>query len=335
MRPVSTVAGAARRPRRTRPPASRRAFLGALLALLLVGCDDALLGVTWVRGDRHVVVDGGRVAGALLVTGGEVLLAPGSRTDGPVLLLGGDLTIDALVMGDVLAPGGALRLGPMAVVRGDLGAGAEFERHPDALVAGEVTVGLGLPSGAVERRGGGWWRVVLQALATAALAAAWARWAPRRLGAMADAATRHVPVAASLGVLVFLLGTIAAVIMAFTIVLIPATLLLLVLGVVAVGTGWGAVGFAVARALARGPLASWADRPVWLAAFGGFDVALILGLVERVPWIGGGVALAVSVTALGAVALTGVGGRPFVHAGEAHAADGEAHAGDAQAGEAR
>jgi hypothetical protein len=307
--------------RRPRPSVPRRALLIALLALLLAGCDDALLGVTWVRDDRHVVVDGGRVAGALLVTGGEVLLSPGSRTDGPVLLLGGDLTIDGLVMGDVLAPGGDLRLGPMAVVRGDVGAGAAFERHPDAWVAGEVTVGLGLPSGAVERRGGGWWRVLLQALATAALAAAWARWAPRRLGTMADAAVRHVPVAASLGVLVFLLGTIAAVVMAFTIVLIPATLLLLALGGVAVGTGWAAVGFAVARALARGPLTAWADRPVWLAAFGGFDVALVLGLVERVPWVGGLVALAVSVTALGAVALTGAGGRPFVHAGDAYASD--------------
>lgn len=288
-----------------------------LVALLLAGCDDALLGITWVRSDHHVVVDGARQAGALLITGGEVLLAPGSRTDGPVLLLGGGLTIDGLVMGDVLAPGGELRLGPWAAIQGDLGAGAAFERHPDALVEGEVTLGLGLPAGATRPRGGGGWRVLLQALATAALAAAWARWAPRRLGVMADAAGRHFPVAASLGVLVFLVGSIAAVIMAFTIVLIPATLLVLALGVVAVGTGWAAVGFAIARALAGGPLAAWAERPVWLAAFGGFDVALALGIIERVPWVGGSLALLVSLAAMGAVALTGVGGRPFVHAGDA------------------
>ncbi len=309
--------GAARRP----ASAVRRSAVSlALIALLLAGCDDALLGVTWVRADRHVVVDGARQAGALLITGGEVLLAPGSRTDGPVLLLGGSLTIDGLVTGDVLAPGGELRLGPWAAIQGDLGAGTALERHPDALVEGEVTVGLGLPAGTTQPRGGGWWRVLLQALATAALAAAWARWAPRRLAAMADAAGRHFPVAASLGVLVFLVGSIAAVIMAFTIVLIPATLLVLVLGVVAVGTGWAAVGYAIARALAGGPLATWADRPVWLAAFGGFDVGLALGIVERVPWVGGGVALVVSLAAMGAVALTGVGGRPFVHAGDALAA---------------
>ena len=293
----------------------------ALVALLLTGCDDALLGITWVRADRHVVVDGARQAGALLITGGDVLLAPGSRTDGPVLLLGGALTIDGLVMGDVLAPGGELRLGPWAAIQGDLGAGAAFERHPDALVEGGVTVGLGLPAGTAPPRAGGAWRVLLQALAAASLAAAWARWAPRRLAAMADAAGRHFPVAASLGVLVFLVGSVAAVIMAFTIVLIPATLLVLALGVLAVGTGWAALGFALARALVRafagGPLAAWAGRPVWLAAFGGFDVALALGIVERVPWVGGGTALLVSLAGLGAVALTGIGGRPFVHAGDA------------------
>jgi hypothetical protein len=230
------------------------------------------------------------------------------------------LTIDGLVMGDVLAPGGELRLGPWAAIQGDMGAGAAFERHPDALVEGEVTVGLGLPAGTASPRGGGVWRVLLQALAAAALAAAWARWAPRRLATMADAAGRHFPVAASLGVLVFLVGSVAAVIMAFTIVLIPATLLVLALGVVAVGTGWAALGFALARALAGGPLAAWAGRPVWLAAFGGFDVALALGIVERVPWVGGGIALLVSLAAMGAVALTGIGGRPFVHAGDALAA---------------
>ncbi|MBW6457364.1 MAG: hypothetical protein K0A98_15895, partial [Trueperaceae bacterium] len=117
----SVAAGERRRPGGV---ARRSALVPALLAVLLAGCDDALLGVAWVRADRHVVVDGARQAGALLITGGEVLLAPGSRTDGPVLLLGGQLTIDGLVMGDVLAPGGELRLGPWAVVRGDLGAGA-------------------------------------------------------------------------------------------------------------------------------------------------------------------------------------------------------------------
>jgi len=304
--------------------AVRAALPLALAALLLAGCDDASMGLTWVRADRHVVVDGARQPGALVVSGGEVVLAPGSRTDGPVLLLGGSLTIDGLVMGAVLAPGGALRLGPWAVVRGDLGVGGAFERHPEAMVVGELTTGLGLPRAATSGRGGGWWRVLLQALLTGAWAAAWARWAPRRLATMADALVRHAPVAASLGVLVFLIGAIAAVAMAFTIVLLPASLLLLGVGVVAVGTGWGALGLALARGLSRGPLPWLADRPVWLAAIGGFDVALLLGLVERVPWAGGAVALAVSVAALGAVALTGFGGRAFVHAGAALANDGVA-----------
>jgi hypothetical protein len=283
-----------------------------LAALLLAGCADDVLGVTWVRQERLVVVDGARLGGVLLITGGEVLLAPGSRADGPVLLLGGTLTVDGLVAGDVLAPGGGLALGPWAVVRGNLAAGGDFERHPEALVAGEVTIGAGWPAAADARRGGGWWRVALQALMTAAWAAAWARWAPRRLGRMADALRwRHLPVAASLGFLVFVVAVVAAVVMAFTIVLIPASLLLLALGVVVVGTGWAALGLALAGAAARGPLPWLRERPVWSAAIGAFDVALVLGLIERVPLVGGSVALAVSVVALGAVALTGLGARRF------------------------
>lgn len=284
----------------------------ALAALLLAGCADDVLGITWVRQERLVVVDGARLGGVLLITGGEVLLAPGSRADGPVLLLGGTLTVDGLVAGDVLAPGGDLTLGPWAIVRGNLAAGGDFERHPEALIAGDVTIGAGWPAAADARRGGGWWRVALQALATGAWAAAWARWVPRRMERMADALRwRHLPVSVSLGFLVFVVAVVAAVVMAFTIVLIPASLLLLLLGAVAVGTGWAALGAALAGAAARGPLPWLRERPVWAAAIGAFDVALVLGLVERVPVVGGSVALAVSVAALGAVALTGFGARRF------------------------
>jgi hypothetical protein len=275
-------------------------------------------GVTWVHDDAFVVVDGAHQVGVLVVTGGDVRLAPGSRTDGPVLLLSGTLRIDGLVTGDVLAPGGDLALGPFAAVRGELGVGGGFEQHPDALVTGTVTTGLGLPTDLPAGRAGGGWRALWQALATAAWAAAWARWAPRRLRTMGEAAVRHAPVALSLGVLVFVIGLIAAVIMAFTIVLIPASLLLLAVGVLAVGTGWAALGLTLAQALASGPSRG---RMVCLAAVGTFAVALALGAIERVPWVGGAVALAVGVAALGAVALTGFGGRPFVHAGDAAAAE--------------
>jgi hypothetical protein len=297
--------------------------VAALLAspALLVGCDRDAGGVTWVNGGAHVVVDGARQLGALVVTGGDVRLAPGSRTDGPVLLLGGTLTIDGLVTGDVLAPSGDLVLGPFAALRGALGVGGGFERHPDALVVGEVTTGIGLPADVAARGRGGAWRVVGQALAAALWAAAWARWAPRRLRTMGEAATRHAPVALALGALVFAIGLVAAVIMAFTIVLIPASLLLLAVGVLSVGTGWAALGAALARGLERGPLRALQGRTVRLAAVGGFVVALALGAIERVPWVGGAIALTVGVTALGAVALTGFGGRPFVHAAEAELAE--------------
>ena len=296
-------------------------------AALLAGCagvaggpGPGAVGITWVRDDAYLVLDGARQVGVLVVTGGDVRLSPGSRTDGPILLLGGTLAIDGLVTGDVLAPGGDLVLGPFAAIHGELGVGGGFERHADAWVTGEVTTGLALPADLATGRDGGWWRVLWQALVTAAWAAAWARWSPRRLRVMGEAAIRHAPVALSLGALVFVIGLVAAVVMAFTIVLIPVSLLLLGVGFLAVGTGWAALGQALADVLARGPLRRWSARTVRLAAVGGFAVAVLLGLLERVPWVGGAAGLAVGVTMLGAVALTGLGGRPFVHAGDAAAA---------------
>ncbi len=307
-------------------PATRRSRLGIVaLAVVLVaslaGCEGDVVGATWVRDGEFRVVDGAYLRGALVVTGGHAILAPGSRTDGPVLLSGGALTVDGLVDGDVLAPGGVLDLGPWAVVRGDVGVGGSFERHPDAVVEGELTTGLGLPN-AVTAGGaggaGGAGRLLAQALLTALWAAAWGRLAPRRLRAIGAANTRHAVVALALGALVFVVGLVLAVLMAFTIVLIPASLLLLAAGLVGVGTGWGALGFAIAEAVARrqrpaGALPPPSRTTLW-AAGGGLAVGLALGLIERLPVAGGTVALLVSVTALGAVALTGFGQRPFVPA---------------------
>ncbi len=312
----------------TRPARGRGSlppFATAVLALLLVaslaGCDGDVVGATWVRDGEFLVVDGAYLRGALVVTGGRAVLAPGSRTEGPVLLSGGTLTVDGLVDGEILAPGGVLSLGPWAVLRGDLGVGGAFERHPDAVVEGATTTGLGLPASVVDGGGagaGGWPRLLVQALLTALWAAAWARVAPRRLRAIGAATTRHAAVALALGALVFVVGLVLAVLMAFTIVLIPASLLLLAAGLLAVGTGWGALGFVVAEAIdrrRRGPAVVVSpSRRALVAAVGGLGVGTALGLVERLPVAGGAVALLVSVAVLGAVALTGFGGRAFVRA---------------------
>ena len=310
-------------------PAVRPWVRGVLLAgawaatLLVAGCGGEAVGATWVRSGDHVIVEGASLPGLLLVTGGHVDLRAGSRVGGPVVLLGGSLAIDGDVDGDVLAPGGDLRLGPSARVAGDLGvatdlaAGGSFEAHSAATVVGATRVGLGsLPSAVDAGRWRGWGRVGLQALVVAALAAAWAFLAPRRLAAMAEATTAHVVVAASLGVLTFGLGLVAVVVMAFTLVLIPVALGALAVGGVAVASGWSALGFALMRRwvgrTATSATARWlAARPVALAAAGGVGVATAMGLVERVPVVGGAAAVAVAVTALGAVALTGFGGRRY------------------------
>jgi hypothetical protein len=285
------------------------------LAPVLVACAAAeaapgplaALGAAWLRGGDHVVVDGARQVGALVVSGGEVRLAPGSRTDGPVVLLGGALTIDGLVSGDVVATGGALTLGPWAAVHGDVAAGAAFARHPDALVSGRVRAEEGWPR-ALAFLSHSPWRVPLQAVAAALVAALWARAWPRRLAAMADVAARRPARAALLGAVAAVgavaLAALAAAALAHLPVRPPVGAVVVAAVVAAaflLTSAWGVVGTAVARRLGRGPLRGLEERTVLLAAIGGFDVALVLGLVERLPWVGGPVVAAVTAVGVGAL----------------------------------
>jgi len=292
------------------------------LAALLVACASvgagppplAALGVAWLRGGDHVVVDGARQVGALVVSGGEVRLAPGSRTDGPILLVGGALTVDGLVTGDVVATGGALTLGPWAAVHGDVAAAAAFARHPDALVAGRVRAEGGWPR-ALAFLSHSPWRVPLQALGAALVAALWAWARPRRLAALADVVARRTAPAALLGAAASLtaiaLAALAAVALPHLPVRPPVAAVAAV-GAAAAGllltSAWAVVGTAVAWRLGRGPLRALEGRTVLLAAIGGVAVALVLGLVERLPWVGGPLVVAVTAVGVGALLWPRLGG---------------------------
>ena len=89
--------------------------------------------LAWPVAFARTLGDGERRNGAWWVVGGSVELLPGSRLDGDLWLLGGEAWIDGLLIGDVIAPFGTVRFGPMAVVRGRVWAGGLVERHPDAL----------------------------------------------------------------------------------------------------------------------------------------------------------------------------------------------------------
>ena len=98
--------------------------------------------------------------------------------------------------------------------------------------------------------------------------------------------------------------------MAFTVVLIPVSLVLALSLVVAGAVGWVAFGTALAAAVARRGRVS--NVRSWQAAVGTVAFAGTLAVVATIPVVGPVAALIVSATGFGAVLVTSFGMRRFV-----------------------
>jgi hypothetical protein len=121
-------------------------------------------------------------------------------------------------------------------------------------------------------------------------------------------------VCAAMGILVGIVGPILLVFMAFTVILIPATLIGLVIGALMVAYGW--IGFG--RAFGRW-LVDRLNLQVGRAgrAFLGTLVFMILiDLISIIPFVGSLIALLAVTIGLGAVMLTRFGLREFVPAAD-------------------
>ena len=295
----------------------------ALLVGALGGCDDGVMETALLFGGDLEVATGVERAGSVVVLDGAFTLAAGASLAGPLVVLGGTARVDGRVVGDVVAISGTVALGPSATVGGDLAVAGALERDPGAVVAGAVTVGPAVAGDWASRlRSGpiGWRGLLGRAVGLALAVVLFARFAPRATARLEEAALRHPLPALALGSLAFVVGVVLVVVMAFTVVLIPVSLLALVAGVGSVALGWGVLAIAVAALLRRwwrrggGPGGAQEPRSVTaaVAAAGGALVGVTLGMLEHVPFVGGVVALAATALGLGALLLTGFGARRFV-----------------------
>ncbi len=182
------------------------------------------------------------------------------------------------------------------------------------MILGQVNTGTGIPLPDLpEQQAPTVWGLLLRTLISGSLlgfaAALLNRHIPGAVDRVGQAATRHSLVSAAVGMLVGLVGLSLLVTMAYTILLIPVTLLGLFLLVVAVLYGWIALGVWAGRLGVR-----VLKRPVApsLAAFSGTVlVVLVLTLLSSIPWIGGLLGIATASVGLGAAALTRFGLRRF------------------------
>lgn len=297
----------------------KRFLLPILLILLLAGCDaDGLYSLMVISDGRHELVRD--VPGDLLMLGGEAVLAEDAAVHGNVHLLLGELLVQGQIRGDVSFLNGRLHLGPAARIDGDLHlGGGSYSAAAGALIAGRIDTGAGvsLPS-APQRDAPNRWGALMRGLASGGLlglaAATLARYRPagaRRVGA---AATQHTLVSAAMGALVGVVGISLLVTMAYTIVLIPATLLGLAGLGVAVLYGWIGLGMEAGR-LAAHALPQRPLRPAIAAFIGTLAVMLGVELASAIPVVGGMLAIGLALVGLGAVTLTRFGLRRFTPAG--------------------
>ena len=109
-----------------------------------------------------------RGAGVRILVGRSLTIPANTVQRDTVLVVGGTLNIDGRVEDDVVVVGGRLRLGPTAVVDGDLASiGAVADIHPLARIDGEFNQVSGLlPVFGFELPSDGWWWAMAALLLT-------------------------------------------------------------------------------------------------------------------------------------------------------------------------
>lgn len=245
------------------------------------------------------------VAGNLSVAGGEVNLK--GRVNGYLQVAGGKVLLDGIVGGDVEARTGELTLGPNARITGKLRYASrnDMRRDPAAQVQGpveRVPVEGGWPVPEDMERGmgrsGSWiWTLGLLVLAGVLVMAL-----PGFSGRLAETLRTRFPVSLLLGFVLLVCLPVAAVLMMITLIGVPLGLLTMVLYPALLLLGYVCSGVALGDWLGkrfRLPLSQGSLGRVAAAVLG----VLVIGLLARVPWLGGLVMAVALLAGLGALAM--------------------------------
>lgn len=268
------------------------------LLLILGGDVDVDTAQLLLRGD-HSVTDH---QGALIVGDASVTVPAGARVPGPIYVIGGKTRIEGAVAGDVRQLAGTLVVADGAIIGGELQRIGGVQTIADtAEIARRSTVEVTTPAGGSVL---GYGPSVLVTLLLAFVAARRARRNPTALTNLRGAVTDHPLISLTIGALVAVTGLSLFVFMAFTLVLLPVSILGLLAGLVVTAYGviaWGSV---------LAPLLPTAHEG--LAAGAGVAVVMVLlHLVGHIPVVGDLVGLAALLTGIGAVMITYFGLQEF------------------------
>ena len=237
----------------------------------------------------------------LVVAGGTVTVPEDATTPGPIYVVDGTLDVQGRVGGDVVQLGGRVVAGPTARVDGvlDAFAGSRAVAPGASVRVTSVDVSAG-PSPVA--------RALLFAVQTGVLAVAGyllGRRRPDLLATVGTAVRDHPLVSVTVGALVSVSAIALLVFMAFTLVLIPVTVLGLLAGVAVTGYGVLALGYLVGTRLGRFGLEGGAATAAGVVA-----VSVAAELLSFVPF-GDVLVLLVGTAGIGAVLVTYLGFAPF------------------------
>ncbi len=256
--------------------------------------------------------------GNLNVFGGNAMLEEGSRVEGNVSVFGGEADIYGAVTGDINVVGGSLWLRPSARVEGGLHMlGGTVDRDPAAQVRGQtsrvtpptvnrVVTRFNSPFDVLFDLIGAAFAKLIGLLFITLLAIAVVTLFPNYAAVAAGVVRQQWLVAGSIGVLTFIAMPVVIVLLAITICLIPAAVIIALGWVVAILFGW------VITARVIGELIANQLHVVSWSALGqlvmGVVVLALLGMIPIIGWIFG---LLASSVGLGALILSRGGTRNY------------------------
>jgi hypothetical protein len=269
-----------------------------VVALLLLSSQPGVDSFTAVVGGSQSIEGGND---AVLVVDGNATVPAGERVDASVYVIDGTVDVEGTVAGDVLQFSGTVRAAEGALVTGRFQViGGTQSVAPGADVSlDEVAEPLTQPRSPAEALG----LFLMQALGLAVVGFLVGRRFDGALRNVAHSVRRHPGLSATVGLLVSVSLLALFVFMAFTIVLIPVTLLGILGGVGVFVYAYVAIGHLIGRRLDRGPGVATAAG----------TVAFLVGteLVSFVPVVGGVVPVLVLLVGVGAVFVTYFGLREF------------------------
>lgn len=244
--------------------------------------------------------------GALIVGDATVTVPAEESIPGPVYVIGGEFQVQGTVEGDVTQLSGSLLVEDGGTIGGELQHIGGREKFADGAVITERSTVEFAP--AEPDPIAAYTPAILTTIVLAIVGAWLSRTRRSLLDTVGSAARDHTVISLTVGALLAVTFLAVFVFMAFTLVLLPVSILGLLVGMLTIAYGVIALGYLVGQLVAQ----RWEGQRIGLAtALGVVAIMAFLQVIGIVPILGDLIVAGLLLTGLGAVVLTYFGLQEF------------------------